>query len=91
MCKMKKGATAVGLLEYFKELAEVCEHFHEKSYRFEPPRREEAQTNPIIHIGLQLKEGLNGLYFLRRDVGNEHCRLQKLIKATIIPKIEKTI
>lgn len=37
--KITKANTVIMLKEYFKEYADICETFHEKSYKYDSPKR----------------------------------------------------
>ena len=66
------------------------EEFHEKSYKYEVPQREESD-NKIINIRVELKAGFERLLSLRKNTGNDLSRLEKFIKSTTIAKIDKAI
>jgi hypothetical protein len=78
------------LKEYFKDYTSICEEFHEKSYKYEVPQREESD-NKIINIRVELKAGFERLLSLRKNTGNDLSRLEKFIKSTTIAKIDKAI
>ena len=67
--KLSKARLVITLKEYFKDYADICETFHQKSYKSSPPSIEDCK-NPIINIRIELKEGFDGLFRLRKEIGN---------------------
>jgi hypothetical protein len=45
----------------------------------------------VINIRVELRNGFEKLFTLRKDIGNDYGRINKLIKSTILQKIDKAI
>lgn len=58
------------LKEYFREYASLAAEFHQRSYKYEIPQREESD-NKLINMRLQLKSGFERLLNLRKQTGNQ--------------------
>lgn len=67
--KIIKAHTAILLKDYFRSLADICESFHEKSYKYEFRKKEESE-NVLVNMGAELREGFHQLFNMRKDVGN---------------------
>ena len=74
------------LKEYFKQYSAVCTEFHEKSYKFTVPAREESQ-NKIINVREELKDGFERLIGLRKSLGNQSSRIEKFISSKTLPDL----
>ena len=66
----------------------MCEKFHEKSYKYEFPQREESE-NRYANMRVEMREGLERMFNLRRDAGQGLGRLNKMMKGTILRKLDK--
>jgi hypothetical protein len=57
------------LKEYFKDYSSLSNDFHERSYKYELPQREESD-NKMVNIHVELKSGFERLFNIRKQTGN---------------------
>jgi hypothetical protein len=88
--KITRAHPVILLKEYFKEYAAVCADFHERSYKYDFPQREETD-NKMANLRVDLKPGFDRLFAVRKQTGNEVSRLEKFMRTTTVGRIDKAI
>jgi hypothetical protein len=88
--KVTRAHPVMQLKEYFRDYSSLCADFHERSYKYESPQREESD-NKMANIRVGLRLGFDKLFAVRKQTGNEMSRLEKFMKATSITKIDKAV
>ena len=88
--KKQKNVLYSVLKEYFTQYSNLTRDFHEKSYKIS--RNENMnQSNKLINMGEELKDGFEELVFLRKATGNDYQRFNEYIAAKTFKELDLAV